>query len=84
MVTLLTKRDIRRTVGRLKLMKKEGVNINLTNFKELYRFLCYAKKSKKLDFCNVLKENFNNFAEVAISGEEIEKEIAYICYYLGM
>ena len=85
MVVLLTKRDIRKTVGRLKRMKKEGVPINLTNFKELYRFLIYAKKSGKHDLLEVLKDNYNNFSETTVATpEEAEKEVAYICYYLGM
>lgn len=84
MVVLLTKRDVRKTVGVLKRMKKEGVPINLTNFKELYRFLIYANKCGKFDILAVLRDNYNNFTETPVSLEEAEKEIAYICYYLGM
>ena len=83
MVVLLTKRDIRKTVGRLKKMKNKGLPINLTNFTELYRFLLYARKCRKFNFAELLKDNYNNFAEVPVSGpEEAEKEVAYICYYL--
>ena len=91
------RREARRKCAYLQSILDEGtMSINISNPRKIYKLWKdvdriksknYIKNKDKFsyNFFTLLRENYKNFAiEKLESNEDIEKEIAYICYALGM